>query len=67
MANGLTSVLLKSWAWTMLAPYISYCPENTTRLAWQNFPTLHILKAICWRASMAIDCDNICETSRESR
>jgi hypothetical protein len=27
----------------MLAPYISYCPENTTRLAWQNFPTLHIL------------------------
>ncbi|CAP93350.1 hypothetical protein E8E15_001265 [Penicillium rubens] len=33
----------QSWAWTMLAPYISYCPENTTRLAWQNFPTLHIL------------------------
>ncbi|KAL9135811.1 MAG: hypothetical protein Q9175_002987 [Cornicularia normoerica] len=33
----------QSWAWTMLAPYISYCPENQTRLAWQNFPTLHIL------------------------
>ncbi len=33
----------QSWAWTMLAPYISYCPENTTRLAWQNFPTLRIL------------------------
>ncbi|KAL9125694.1 MAG: hypothetical protein Q9217_005139 [Psora testacea] len=33
----------QSWAWTMLAQYISYCPENTTRLAWQNFPTLHIL------------------------
>ena len=33
----------QSWSWTMLAPYISYCPENTTRLAWQNFPTLHIL------------------------
>ena len=33
----------QSWAWTMLAPYISYCPENTTRLAWQNFPVLHIL------------------------
>lgn len=33
----------QSWAWTMLAPYISYCPQNTTRLAWQNFPTLHIL------------------------
>ena len=33
----------QSWSWTMLAPYVSYCPENTTRLAWQNFPTLHIL------------------------
>ncbi|KAL8915954.1 MAG: hypothetical protein Q9208_008770 [Pyrenodesmia sp. 3 TL-2023] len=33
----------QSWAWTMLAQYISYCPENTTRLAWQNFPTLRIL------------------------
>jgi len=33
----------QSWAWTYLAPYISSCPENTTRLAWQNFPTLHIV------------------------
>lgn len=33
----------QSWAWTMLAPYISYCPEDTTRLAWENIPTLHIL------------------------
>jgi len=33
----------QSWSWTMLAPYISYCPENQTRLAWQNFPVLHIL------------------------
>ena len=32
----------QSWAWTYLAPYISSCPENTTRLAWQNFPTLLI-------------------------
>lgn len=32
----------QSWAWTYLAPYISTCPENTTRLAWQNFPALHI-------------------------
>ncbi|KAH3917498.1 hypothetical protein HBI56_108620 [Parastagonospora nodorum] len=32
----------QSWAWTYLAPYISSCPENTTRLAWQNFPVLHI-------------------------
>ncbi|GAB7348851.1 hypothetical protein MBLNU459_g7556t1 [Dothideomycetes sp. NU459] len=33
----------QSWAWTFLAPYISSCPENTTRVAWQNFPTLHII------------------------
>ena len=32
----------QSWAWTFLAPYISSCPENTTRLAWQNFPALHV-------------------------
>ncbi|KAF2761052.1 hypothetical protein EJ05DRAFT_449333 [Pseudovirgaria hyperparasitica] len=33
----------QSWAWTYLAPYISSCPENTTRLAWQNFPALTIV------------------------
>jgi hypothetical protein len=33
----------QSWAWTYLAPYIASCPANTTRLAWQNFPALHIL------------------------
>jgi hypothetical protein len=33
----------QSWAWTLLAPYISSCPENQTRLAWQNFPALWIL------------------------
>lgn len=33
----------QSWQWTMLAPYISYCPSGTTRLAWQNYPTLRIL------------------------
>jgi hypothetical protein len=32
----------QSWAWTYLAQYISSCPQNTTRLAWQNFPTLLI-------------------------
>jgi len=32
----------QSWSWTYLAPYISECPENTTRLAWQNFPALFI-------------------------
>ncbi|KAF1829612.1 hypothetical protein BDW02DRAFT_583557 [Decorospora gaudefroyi] len=30
----------QSWQWTYLAPYISSCPANTTRLAWQNFPAL---------------------------
>ena len=33
----------QSWAWTMLAQYISYCPADTTRLSWQNFPTLQFL------------------------
>ncbi|KAL2142342.1 hypothetical protein VTI28DRAFT_1234 [Corynascus sepedonium] len=33
----------QSWAWTLLAPYISSCPYNQTRLVWQNFPALHIL------------------------
>lgn len=33
----------QSWAWTLLAPYISSCPAGQTRLAWQNFPALHIL------------------------
>ena len=32
----------QSWAWTLLAPYISSCPEGQTRLAWQNFPALTI-------------------------
>ncbi|CAJ2503346.1 Uu.00g107400.m01.CDS01 [Anthostomella pinea] len=33
----------QSWAWTLLAPYISSCPEDQTRLIWQNFPSLNIL------------------------
>jgi len=33
----------QSWAWTLLAPYISSCPANQTRLIWQNFPSLNIL------------------------
>ncbi|KAH7318085.1 ferritin-like domain-containing protein [Stachybotrys elegans] len=33
----------QSWAWTFLAPYISSCPYNQTRLVWQNYPALHIL------------------------
>lgn len=33
----------QSWAWTLLAPYISSCPEGQQQLVWQNFPALHIL------------------------
>ncbi|KAG5977713.1 hypothetical protein E4U55_006595 [Claviceps digitariae] len=33
----------QSWAWTLLAPYISSCPSGQTRLVWQNFPALRIL------------------------
>lgn len=33
----------QSWAWTLLAPYITSCPANSTRVAWQNFPSLTIL------------------------
>ncbi|KAJ5757462.1 uncharacterized protein N7511_006156 [Penicillium nucicola] len=33
----------QSWAWTLLAPFISSCPENQTRLIWQNFPALTIV------------------------
>lgn len=33
----------QSWAWTYLAPYIASCPSNAKRLAWQNFPELHVL------------------------
>ena len=33
----------QSWAWTLLAPYISSCPADSKRLAWQNFPALYVL------------------------
>jgi hypothetical protein len=33
----------QSWAWTLLAPYISSCPANQTRLAWANFPSLTVV------------------------
>ncbi|KAH8696184.1 putative stress response protein Rds1 [Talaromyces proteolyticus] len=33
----------QSWAWTLLAPYVSSCPANQTRLVWQNFPALNII------------------------
>ena len=28
--------------WTLLAPYIVGCPENNTRVQFQNFPALNI-------------------------
>lgn len=33
----------QSWAWTLLAPYISSCPASQTRLVWQNFPALTVV------------------------
>lgn len=33
----------QSWAWTLLAPYIVGCPDDTPRLAWQNFPALTVV------------------------
>ncbi|KAL1848584.1 hypothetical protein Plec18170_007891 [Paecilomyces lecythidis] len=33
----------QSWHWTLLSQYISSCPENNTRLVWQNFPSLHVV------------------------
>lgn len=33
----------QSWAWTLLAPYISSCPAGQTRLVWQNYPALRVL------------------------
>ncbi|EJF65563.1 hypothetical protein DICSQDRAFT_51824 [Dichomitus squalens LYAD-421 SS1] len=32
----------QSMAWTLLAPYITSCPQNNTRLVWLNFPGLNI-------------------------
>ncbi|KAI0746048.1 Rds1 protein [Earliella scabrosa] len=34
--------ITQSMAWTLLAPYITSCPENNTYLEWQNFPALTI-------------------------
>lgn len=45
----------QSWAWTYLAPYISSCPPNSKRLAWQNFPQLTIVNQpniMRWNANM---------------
>ncbi|PHH64263.1 hypothetical protein CDD81_4747 [Ophiocordyceps australis] len=33
----------QSWAWSLLAPYISSCPAGQRQLIWQNIPALRIL------------------------
>lgn len=33
----------QSWHWTLLSQYISSCPENNTRVVWQNFPNLNVV------------------------
>ncbi|EEP77545.1 conserved hypothetical protein [Uncinocarpus reesii 1704] len=33
----------QSWAWTLIAPYINYCPGNNPRLVWQNYPALAVI------------------------
>ncbi|KAL3965711.1 hypothetical protein ACCO45_000019 [Purpureocillium lilacinum] len=33
----------QSWAWSLLAPFVSSCPKNQTRLVWQNIPALRVL------------------------
>lgn len=38
--------ITQSMAWTLLAPYITSCPENNTHLAWQSFPSLNITVGI---------------------
>ncbi|KAF4594924.1 Protein rds1 [Ophiocordyceps camponoti-floridani] len=43
MPEWQTPSIPQSWAWTLLAPYISSCPQNQTRLVWQNFPALFIV------------------------
>ena len=43
MPVSFESGIPQSWGWSLLAPYISSCPANTTRLVWQNFPALFVL------------------------
>jgi len=33
----------QSWTWTLLAPNVVGCSDDTPRLAWQNFPALTVL------------------------
>ncbi|KAH9839343.1 uncharacterized protein C8Q71DRAFT_795611 [Rhodofomes roseus] len=37
-----TSAITQSMQWTLMAPYIVGCPDNNTRVQFQNFPGLNI-------------------------
>ncbi|KAL0952122.1 hypothetical protein HGRIS_008750 [Hohenbuehelia grisea] len=37
--------LTQSMAWTLLAPYLTSCPEENPRIEWQNFPGLNVTNA----------------------
>ncbi|KAJ5049365.1 hypothetical protein NUH16_007883 [Penicillium rubens] len=43
MVEWFEAAIPQSWGWTLLAPFISSCPENQTRLVWQNFPALMVV------------------------
>ncbi|OSC97445.1 Rds1 protein [Trametes coccinea BRFM310] len=42
MPEWFIPAITQSMQWTLLAPYITSCPENNTHLEWQNFPALNI-------------------------
>ncbi|TPX22528.1 hypothetical protein DIZ76_014401 [Coccidioides immitis] len=37
------SSIPQSWAWTLIAPHIHFCPWRNPRLVWQNYPALSII------------------------
>ncbi|KAI8993864.1 Rds1 protein [Trametes punicea] len=42
MPEWFIPAITQSMQWTLLAPYITLCPENNTHLEWQNFPALTV-------------------------
>jgi hypothetical protein len=38
-----TTGITQSMAWTLLAPYITECPERNPKIEWQNFPALNVV------------------------
>ncbi|KAI0310196.1 ferritin-like domain-containing protein [Amylostereum chailletii] len=43
-----TTSITQSMQWTLLAPYISSCPQGTPNLTWTNFPALNISDNPYW-------------------